>query len=114
MANGYSWGVRISDVEDLRGKVPEVFKKCFVPECDRDAIYILCAVSDFPKNLEDRAFGDAAAEALAQELRAEFDTNLELPACELHVDGCTPAIKQMPSDGTSTGASRSDANKLIR
>ena len=82
--------VSISDVQELQGEVPEPFRKCFIGDCGRFVVYIICAVSDDPKLQKDRPFSDAAAEALAQELRAEFDTNLELPVCELHLDGCAP------------------------
>lgn len=82
--------VPISDVQELQGEVPEPFRKCFIGDCGRDAVYIICAVSDDPKLQKDTPFSDTAVEALAQELRAEFDTNLELPVCELHVDGCAP------------------------
>jgi hypothetical protein len=82
--------IRISDVRELQGEVPEPFRKCFIGDCGRPAVYIICAVSDDPKLQKDTAFSDAAAEALAQELRAEFGTNLELPVCELHLDGSVP------------------------
>ena len=95
--NNHKWvsidaksAVPISDLRAAHGEIPQVFRRCFIGDCNRPAVYIMCAVSDDPRIANERPFSDAAAEALAQELRAEFGTNLELPVCELHLDGCAP------------------------
>jgi hypothetical protein len=79
--------VRISDVDERLGDIPLAFQKCLISGCGRPAVYLICAVSDHAMVQNERRFVEAAAETLAQELRAEFKTNLEVPVCELHFDG---------------------------
>jgi hypothetical protein len=78
---------RISDLRERTGDVPLAFQKCLISGCGRLAVYLICAVSDHAIVQNERRFAETAAEALAQELRAEFETNLEIPVCELHLDG---------------------------
>jgi hypothetical protein len=79
--------VRIADLRDRIGDIPVAFQKCFISGCDRLAVYLICAVTDHAIGHNERRFAETAAEALAQELRAEFKTNLEISVCELHLDG---------------------------
>jgi hypothetical protein len=57
--------VRISDIEDLQGEIPEPFKKCLIPACGRDTVYIICALVDDPRLREDRALAAAAVAQLS-------------------------------------------------
>jgi hypothetical protein len=82
--------VRISDLRERTGDVPLAFRKCLISGCGHLAVYLVCAVSEHPIVQSERRFAETAAEALAQELRAEFKTNLEIPVCELHLDGDAP------------------------
>jgi hypothetical protein len=82
--------VRISDLRERTGDVPLAFRNCLISGCGHLAVYLICAVSDHAIVQNERRFAETAAEALAQELRAEFGTNLEIPVCELHLDGEAP------------------------
>jgi hypothetical protein len=82
--------VRISDLRERLGDVPLAFQKCLIAGCGHLAVYLICAVSDHAIVQNERRYAETAAEALAQELRAEFETNLEIPVCELHLDGDAP------------------------
>jgi hypothetical protein len=79
--------LRISDLGERTGDIPLAFRKCLISGCGRLAVYLICAVSDHAMVQNERRFSETAAEAVAQELRAEFKTNLEIPVCELHLDG---------------------------
>jgi hypothetical protein len=81
---------RISDLRERTGDVPLAFQLCLISGCGRQAAYLICAVSDHAIVQNEIRFTETAAEALAQELRAEFGTNLEIPVCELHLDGDAP------------------------
>jgi hypothetical protein len=84
------FALRISDLGERTGDIPLAFQKCLISGCGRPAVYLVCAVSDHAMVQNERRFAEIAAEALAQELRAEFETNLEIPVCELHLDGDAP------------------------
>jgi hypothetical protein len=80
--------VHVSDIQDRDGAIPSAFQDCIA--CKRPAVYILCAVSNDTIAGQELRYSDSSAEALAQELRAEFHTSVEFPVCELHFDGCAP------------------------
>ena len=80
--------VRVSDIRDSDGAIPNAFQHCFA--CKQPAVYILCVVPDETLPPKELRYADSSAEALAQELRGQFDTTLEFPVCELHFDGCAP------------------------
>jgi hypothetical protein len=84
---------RISDLRERMGDLPLAFQKCLINGCDRLAVYLICAVSDHAMVQNERRFAETAAEALAQELRGEFETNLEIPVCELHFDSDSNATQ---------------------
>jgi hypothetical protein len=81
---------RISDLRERTDDSLLDFQKCLISGCDRLAVYLICAISDDYAMVENkRRFADNIVETLAQELRKEFETNLEIPVCELHLDGNT-------------------------
>jgi hypothetical protein len=79
--------VCISEGWNFKGEVPRTFRTCFFSGCGQLAAYIICAVNRDPELQQERRFSETAAEALAQALRAEFNTNVELAVCELHLEG---------------------------
>jgi hypothetical protein len=79
---------RISDLRERTGDLLLAFQSCLINGCDRLAVYLICAVSDDDAMVQnERRFAENVVEALAQELRGEFETNLEIPVCELHLGG---------------------------
>lgn len=76
--------VRIHDLTERFGPIPEAFATCI--SCKREAKYILCCQEeDLSERMKD-GYAEQAAEALSQYLRAEFQTNFELPVCETHLN----------------------------
>lgn len=80
--------VRMSDIASHVGTIPDCFKNCIA--CGEPAEYILCVTWDEEGRVE-QPYVETAAEALAQELRAEFNTNFEMPFCATHLDGGIPS-----------------------
>jgi len=79
--------IPISALRSAHGAIPQSFAKCFISECARPSAFILCAVVEDEDYSSERHFAETSAQALSQELRAEYGTNLELPVCELHSEG---------------------------
>jgi len=75
--------VRVADIKNWYGAVPETFNKCF--KCEQPAVWLVCVCSD--EFAPDVDYGQTDAQALAQELRARLRTNLEFPVCKSHLDG---------------------------
>ena len=81
------YDIPISAIQRLYGSVPRSFSTCFV--CKMPAQAILCGRFRNPMQfaLLPDGFPESSAEALAQELRADLGTEVELPVCEIHRDG---------------------------
>lgn len=72
--------IEISEIRNCYGSVPDGFAVCM--SCKAPAEILVCANWDQAR--DEQPYKDQEMEALAQEIRAELGTNLELPICRQH------------------------------
>ena len=76
--------VMLQDLVERFGPIPKAFEFCFV--CKAPATYILCCKNETLSESMQEGYTDQAAEALSQYLRAQFQTDFEIPVCNTHLE----------------------------
>jgi hypothetical protein len=76
--------VKVADIERRDGSLPDIFSRCAL--CDQPAVWLLCLSTDLERYAEHQ-YQEAHAAALAEELRSQCGSNLEVPVCETHREG---------------------------